>query len=118
MNAKKFLIAFVAAFVWIFLWGWLYNGVILKSVYAETQGLWRPQAETMSLFHWMILGQAVLVFAFIMIYATGFSDGRHTGWHPAWNHAGDFGGRRSHDDICGAAYSRQTDRVLEYRRLC
>jgi hypothetical protein len=75
MNAKKFLIAFVAAFVWIFLFGWLYNGVILKSVYAETQSLWRPQAETMSLFHWIILGQAVLVFAFIIIYATGFGDG-------------------------------------------
>jgi hypothetical protein len=75
MNAKKFLLAFIAAFIFIFLWGWLYNGVILKSVYAETPGLWRPQAETISLFHWIILGQAVLVFAFIVIYAAGFSGG-------------------------------------------
>ncbi len=29
----------------------------------------------MSLFHWIILGQAILVFAFVMIYASGFAGG-------------------------------------------
>jgi hypothetical protein len=75
MSPKKFLVAFVSAFVFIFLWGWLYNGVLLRGVYAETQNLWRPQAETMALFHWIILGEAVLVLAFVMIYASGFAGG-------------------------------------------
>ena len=28
-----------------------------------------------SLFHWIILGQALVVFSFVMIYATGFAGG-------------------------------------------
>jgi hypothetical protein len=72
---KRFLFAFLAAFVFIFFWGWFYNGVLLKDIYAQTSSLWRPQSETMSLFHWIILGQAILVFAFVMIYASGFAGG-------------------------------------------
>ena len=75
MNWKKFFIAFIAAFVFMFLWGWLYNGVLLRDVYAEAQNLFRPQNEMMSLFHWMIIGQAVLVFAFVSIFASGFAGG-------------------------------------------
>ena len=29
----------------------------------------------MSLFHWIIIGQALVVFAFVMIYASGFAGG-------------------------------------------
>jgi hypothetical protein len=72
---KRFGIAFIAAYIFIFLWGWLLNGVFLKDVYAETPNLWRPQSEMMSLFHWIIIGQALVVFAFVMIYASGFAGG-------------------------------------------
>ncbi len=72
---KRFLLAFIAAYVFIFLWGWLLNGVVLKDVYAETPNLWRSQSEMMSLFHWIIIGQALVVFAFVMIYASGFAGG-------------------------------------------
>ena len=75
MNWKKFFIAFIAAFVFMFLWGWLYNGVLLRDVYAEAQNLFRPQNEMMSLFHWIIIGQALLVFAFVSIFASGFAGG-------------------------------------------
>ena len=53
----------------------LFTGVLLKDIYVQTSSLWRPQSETMSLFHWIILGQAILVFAFVMIYASGFAGG-------------------------------------------
>ncbi len=59
----------------MFLWGWLYNGVLLRDVYAEAQNLFRPQNEMMSLFHWIIIGQALLVFAFVSIFASGFAGG-------------------------------------------
>src|SRR5882757_3896606 len=72
---KRFLLAFIAAYVFLFLWGWLLNGVFLKDVYAQTPNLWRSQSEMMSLFHWIITGQALIVFSFVMIYATSFAGG-------------------------------------------
>src|SRR5437667_3024820 len=69
------LLAFIAAYIFLFVWGWLLNGVLLKDVYAETPNLWRPQSEMMSLFHWILLGQALIVFAFVMIYVSGFAGG-------------------------------------------
>jgi hypothetical protein len=70
---KRFIIAFIAAYIFIFFWGWLLNGVVLKDAYAQTPNLWRPQSEMMSLFHWIVIGQALVVFAFVMIYASGFT---------------------------------------------
>ena len=72
---KRFIVAFLAAYIFIFFWGWLLNGVLLKDVYAQTPNLWRSQSEMMSLFHWIIVGQALVVFAFVMIYASGFAGG-------------------------------------------
>jgi hypothetical protein len=72
---KRFILAFVAAYIFLFFWGWLVNGVFLKDVYAETPNLWRTQSEMMSLFHWIIIGQALIVFSFVMIYASGFAGG-------------------------------------------
>src|SRR5213083_2224114 len=72
---KRFIVAFIAAYVFMFFWGWLLNGVFLKDVYEQTPNLWRPQSEMMSLFHWIIIGQALVVFSFVMIYASGFAGG-------------------------------------------
>jgi hypothetical protein len=72
---KRFIIAFIAAYIFLFVWGWLFNGVLLKDVYAETPNLWRSQSEMASLFHWIIIGQALIVFSFVMIYANGFAGG-------------------------------------------
>src|SRR5262245_64777851 len=72
---KRFILAFIGAYIFMFLWGWLLNGVLLKDVYAETPNLWRSQTEMISLFHWIIIGQALIVFSFVMIYATGFAGG-------------------------------------------
>src|SRR5438128_10961885 len=72
---KRFIIAFIAAYVFIFLWGWLLNGVLFKDIYAQTPNLWRSQSEMMSLFHWILIGQALIILAFVMIYASGFAGG-------------------------------------------
>jgi hypothetical protein len=72
---KRFIAAFIAAYIFIFFWGWLLNGVLLKDIYAETPNLWRSQSEMMSLFHWIIIGQALVILAFVMIYASGFAGG-------------------------------------------
>src|SRR6266853_1547352 len=72
---KRFSLAFIAAYIFIFLWGWLLNGVLLKDIYVQTPNLWRTQSEMLSLFHWIIIGQALIVLAFVMIYASGFAGG-------------------------------------------
>jgi hypothetical protein len=72
---KRFIIAFIAAYIFLFIWGWLFNGVFLKDVYAETPNLWRSQSEMMSLFYWIIIGQALIVLGFVTIYASGFAGG-------------------------------------------
>src|SRR5438105_10218745 len=72
---KRFILAFIAAFIFLFLWRWLLNGVLLKDVYAKTPNLWRTQSEMLGFFHWILIGQALIVFAFVMIYASGFSGG-------------------------------------------
>ena len=72
---KRFILAFITAYIFLFLWGWLLNGVVLKDIYAQTPNLWRPQSEMMSLFHWIIIGQGLVVFSFVMIYASGFAGG-------------------------------------------
>src|SRR5436189_4724517 len=72
---KRFILAFIAAYAFIFLLGWLLNGVFLKYVYAQTTNLWRSQSEMIGLFHWIIIGQALIVFSFVMIYASGFAGG-------------------------------------------
>jgi hypothetical protein len=72
---KRFIIAFIAAYVFMFVWGWLLNGVVFKDIYAQTPNLWRPQSEMMSLFYWILIGQALVIFAFVMIYASGFAGG-------------------------------------------
>ena len=72
---KRFIFAFIAAFIFIVLWGWFFNGMLLKDVSAEVQSLFRPREEIMSLFHWIIIGQAGLALSFVMIYASGFAGG-------------------------------------------
>ena len=70
---KRFVVAFLAVYIFIFFWGWLLNGVLLKDIYAQTPNLWRAQSEMMGLFHWIIIGQALIVFAFVTMYASGFA---------------------------------------------
>jgi len=72
---KRLVFAFIAAYAFILLWGWLLHGVFLKDVYAQTPNLWRSQSEMIGLFHWIIIGQALIVFSFVMIYASGFAGG-------------------------------------------
>src|SRR5213595_2602463 len=76
---KRFILAFIAAFIFIFFWGWLYNGVLLKGVFAEAESLFRPRDEMMGLFHWIVIGQAGLALSFVMIYASGFAAGGRLG---------------------------------------
>jgi hypothetical protein len=75
MNWQKFFFAFIAAFIFMFLWGWLFNGMFMKGVYEQTSNLWRPQNEMMIRMPWLVVGLAILTFAIVLIFASGFAGG-------------------------------------------
>jgi hypothetical protein len=76
MNTKRLVAAFIAAFIFAFLFEWLLHGVILKgSEAALPQGLARAPVDFQNHFLWVVLGEAIMVFMFTMIYARGFADG-------------------------------------------
>ena len=47
----------------------------MRGAHAEIMNLFRPSEETMRLFCWIVLGKAVIVLAFVLIYASGFAGG-------------------------------------------
>ena len=76
MNRKRLFAAFIAAFTFAFLFEWLLHGVILKgSEAALPQGLARAPTDFQNHFLWVLLGEAIMIFIFTMIYARGFATG-------------------------------------------
>jgi hypothetical protein len=70
MNHKRGFPAFIAAFVFIFLFGFLWHGNLMKAAYMETSALWRPEGDFNSHFWVLILGHAVIAFAFTGLYVS------------------------------------------------
>jgi hypothetical protein len=76
MNTKRLFGAFIAAFIFTFLFEWLLHGVILRGNEAALpQGLARTPADFQSHFPWVVVGEAIMIFIFTMIYARGFAAG-------------------------------------------
>jgi len=70
MNHKRGFIAFVIAFAFIFLFGFVWHGILMKGAYMETSALWRAEADFNSHFWILILGHAVVAFAFTGLYVS------------------------------------------------
>ena len=68
MNHKRGSLALVCAFVLIFLFGFVWHGVLMKPMYAETASLWRTEGDFQNHFWILILGHAVVAFAFTGLY--------------------------------------------------
>jgi len=76
MNMKRLFGAFIAAFIFAFLFEWLLHGIILRgSEAALPQGLARAPTDFQNHFLWVLLGEAIMIFIFTMIYARGFAAG-------------------------------------------
>jgi len=65
-NHKRGFIAFVVAFVFIFFFGFVWHGLLMKPMYIDTSSLWRTEP----VFPILILGHAVLAFAFTGLYVS------------------------------------------------
>ena len=84
MNHKRGVIALIVAFAFIFGFGFVWHGNLMKSAYMETAALWRTESDFNSHFGILVLGHAVIAFAFTGLYvskvgiqsaATGFGYG-------------------------------------------
>ena len=74
MNPKRLILAFIAVFVAIFATDFVIHGIWLKPDYAASASLWRPEAEMQKLFGWLLLGQALASFTFVMLWVKGPAD--------------------------------------------
>ncbi|MEE8513733.1 MAG: hypothetical protein V3S73_03305 [Gammaproteobacteria bacterium] len=74
MNMKRFLIACVVVFIFIFAYEWLFHGVLLRDLYAETPTLWRGQANMQGYLHWLHIGQLWFAVLFCLIFVKGYEN--------------------------------------------
>ena len=74
MNIKRLIIAIVVVFIAIFATDFLIHGVWLKSDYAASASLWRPEAEMQKLMGWLMLGQLLAAVTATVLYAKGFAE--------------------------------------------
>jgi hypothetical protein len=68
MNHKRGVVALIAAFVVIFGFEFVWHGILMKSAYMETASLWRAEPDFNSHFWILMLGHAVVAFAFTGLY--------------------------------------------------
>jgi hypothetical protein len=68
MNHKRGFVAFLVAFVFMFSFGFVWHGILMKPMYVATASLWRAEADFNSHFPILILGHAVVAFAFTGLY--------------------------------------------------
>ena len=66
MNHKRGFLAFIVAFVFIFFFGFVWHGLLMKPMYIATSSHWRMEP----VFPILILGHAVLAFAFTGLYVS------------------------------------------------
>src|SRR6266481_5465466 len=70
MNHKRGFVAFLVAFVFMFFFGFVWHGILMKPMYMATASLWRAEADFNSHFPILILGHAVVAFAFTGLYVS------------------------------------------------
>jgi hypothetical protein len=71
MSWTKFFFAFIAAFIFIFFFGWFFHEVLLKDTYAQLpSGLLRSPDDFKSHFVWLVAGQTIFAFVFVLIFVS------------------------------------------------
>ena len=72
--SKRLLIHSGVVFLVFAIYGFVVHGIMLEDIYAQAPGLWRPQAETEALIHWILIANAIMAVAFSMIFAKGYEN--------------------------------------------
>lgn len=72
MNVTRWLIAGLAAFFMIFILETFIHGGLLRELYAQTAGVWRPRHEAAPLMSLMGVGQLLFGLALAWVYTKGY----------------------------------------------
>src|SRR5947208_14767863 len=70
MNHKRGFVAFLVAFGFMFFFVFVWHAILMKPMYMATASLWRAEADFNSHFPILILGHAVVAFAFTGLYVS------------------------------------------------
>lgn len=76
---KKFWIAGAAAFILSLATGFIGHGIVLHNDYGQLPNLFRPDAEAMGYFPFMLASHLIKGFAFAWVYQRGVSDAPRLG---------------------------------------
>ena len=70
MNHKRGFLAFIVAFVFMFMFGFVWHAHLMHNMYVQTSSLWRPESDLNTHFAFLVLGHAVVAFAFTGLYVS------------------------------------------------
>jgi hypothetical protein len=73
MNPKRLILGIVAVFVGIWGTNMLIHAVWLQGRYTETMSLWRAEDDMQKHMIWLMLGQFLAAWAFVVIWARKFA---------------------------------------------
>ena len=68
VNIPRFALSVIAAFILIFLTDWVWHGMVMADLYAETPQLWRGEMEMSDYFIFMLVTQLVLAKWLALVY--------------------------------------------------
>lgn len=72
MNRKLWLISGIVAFVVIAIAEFLFHGMLLQPIYADTMQYWRPEADFYRRLPVVLIGQVIFAFAFAFVFTKGY----------------------------------------------
>ena len=71
---KDLLKPAIAGFAFIFLFEYLWHHMVMGDIYTASMSVWRPEAESMDMFHWVLLAQFLTAAIFVYIFKQGVED--------------------------------------------
>jgi hypothetical protein len=77
MHKTKLFISYLAIFTLVFLFDFTLHGIILKSIYAQTPQIWRPESSMQNYIPWSIFCQALTCLIITIFY---FQKHENKGW--------------------------------------
>lgn len=74
MNCKRFMLAAVVVFVFVFLYEWVFHGMLMADMYAQTANLWRSEADMEAKFMYLVAGQLLFAVMITWVFIRGYEN--------------------------------------------
>lgn len=74
MNTKRWLIGSLVVFVFFFFYEFLLHGVLMEAEYLKIAAIARPEADMLSHFYFIPIGELIMAFFFCLIFTKGYEN--------------------------------------------